>query len=91
MCIRDSLSLLCAYHPVDEGNIYLSGIALDHVANLNDLVTIMRQDSIFFDGSLADNLSMYHPVSDEKLMDGLRRLGPVSYTHLDVYKRQVRT
>ena len=35
----------------------------------------MRQDSIFFDGSLADNLSMYRSVSDEKLMDGLRRLG----------------
>ena len=69
------LSLLCAYYSVDEGDIYLSGIALDRVANLNELVTIMRQDSIFFDGSLADNLSMYRPVSDEELMDGLCSLG----------------
>ena len=69
------LSLLCAYYPVDEGEISISGIALDRVGNLNDLVTIMRQDSIFFDGTLADNLSMYRPVSDEELVDGLRRLG----------------
>ncbi|NLZ55923.1 MAG: ABC transporter ATP-binding protein, partial [Clostridiaceae bacterium] len=69
------LSLLCAYYPVDEGEISISGIALDRVGNLNDLVTIMRQDSIFFDGSLAENLSMYRPVADEELVDGLRRLG----------------
>ncbi|HHW93505.1 MAG TPA: ABC transporter ATP-binding protein [Clostridiaceae bacterium] len=69
------LSLLCGYYPVDDGEIYLSGIALEKVDNLNDLVTIMRQYSIFFDGSLADNLSMYRPVRDEELMNGLRRLG----------------
>ena len=69
------LSLLCAYYPVDEGEIYLSGMALDKVDNLNDLVTIMRQDSIFFDGSLAENLTMYRSVPDEELMSGLRRLG----------------
>jgi ABC-type multidrug transport system fused ATPase/permease subunit len=69
------LSLLCAYYPVNEGNIYLSDIALNRVGNLNDLVTIMRQDSIFFDGSLAENISMYRPVTDKELMNGLHRLG----------------
>ncbi|MDI9469349.1 MAG: ABC transporter ATP-binding protein [Bacillota bacterium] len=69
------LSLLCAYYPVDKGDIYLSGLPLKQVANLGDLVTIMRQDSIFFDGSLAENLSMYRPVADSELIHGLRRLG----------------
>ncbi|NMA17161.1 MAG: ATP-binding cassette domain-containing protein, partial [Clostridiaceae bacterium] len=69
------LSLLCAYYPLNEGNIYLSDIALNRVGNLNDLVTIMRQDSIFFDGSLAENISMYRPVTDKELMNGLHRLG----------------
>lgn len=73
------LSLLCGYYPVDKGQIKLSDIPLQQIANLNELVTIMRQESIFFDGSLADNLTMYRPVSDEVLIQGLQRLG---LTHL---------
>ena len=57
----------------------MSDIPLQQIANLNELVTIMRQESIFFDGSLADNLTMYRPVSDEVLIQGLQRLG---LTHL---------
>lgn len=69
------LSLLCSYYPVDKGTIYLSGLELEQIINLNDLITIMRQDSIFFDGSLAENLTMYRPMHDNLLINGLCRLG----------------
>ncbi len=69
------LSLLCGYYPVAGGEIKLSGLPLEKISNLNELVTIMRQESLFFDGSLADNLTMFRPISDELLIQGLKDLG----------------
>ena len=69
------VSLLCRYYPVNEGNIYLSDVPIDKIGNLNELITIMRQETIFFDGSLAENLSMFSSISDEDLINSLKNLG----------------
>ena len=40
-----------------------------------DFITVVRQDSILFNDSLRDNLTMYAKISDDKLIDMLSRLG----------------
>lgn len=84
------LSLLAGYYAPNKGEILLSGTGLPKIANLNELVTIMRQDSIFFDGSLADNLTMFRSMPDEKLISGLKSLGLDNLAKNEVLHAKIR-
>ena len=76
-----SMNLLLHYHDVDEGGISLDGHPVEEVENLNELIAIMRQDAIFFNDTLRNNLSMYQELPDDKLITILRDVGLEKFAH----------
>ena len=69
------MNLLMAYYPPDAGAVTLSGVPTAHVANLNALITIMRQEPVLFQDSLRNNLRFYQDIPDDALIRILGRLG----------------
>lgn len=69
------LNLLCGYIESRSGATYLNEVPVRDVENLNDLFTIMRQEAIFFDGSLKDNVTMYSAIEEEQIIRFFERLG----------------
>ena len=54
-----------------------------------DFITVVRQDSILFNDSLRDNLTMYAKISDDKLIDMLSRLGLGKFASSDALEMMV--
>ncbi len=69
------MNLLVAYYPPDRGTVTISGVPASHIANLNSLITIMRQEPVLFQDSLRNNLCFYQDFPDDALTSILSRLG----------------
>lgn len=78
-----SMNLLLHYHDVDEGGISLDGHPVERVENLNELIAIMRQDAMFFNDTLRNNLSMYQELPDDRLITTLWDVGLEKFAHKD--------
>ncbi len=48
---------------------------VSEIANLPELITVMRQEATFFEDSLRENLRVYQDFSDEQLNEALTRVG----------------
>lgn len=72
-------SLLLRYYPVEAGSIRINDIPLEDISNLNSLISIMRQESVFFDASLKENLSMFRDMPDERILSLMKVLGLDKY------------
>lgn len=70
-----SMNLLLNYYDINGGKILLDGYSVAQVENLNKLITIMRQDPMFFQDTLRNNLTMYRKISDDKLIQILKDIG----------------
>ncbi len=69
------MNLLCGYYTPDKGTIEIDGWSVRSISNLNECFTIMRQEAIFFEGSLRENITMFREHDDESLLAELKRLG----------------
>lgn len=74
-----SMNLLLDYFKPDEGSVKINQVNVSEIKNLNELITVMRQDSILFQDTLRHNITMYQDISDERLIATLRDVGLANY------------
>ena len=65
----------------------INGEEAQLIENIPELITIMRQDAIFFNDSLRHNLNMYQEVEDSEIIDKMRALGLDKYASVDALNR----
>lgn len=70
-----AMNFLLNYYQPESGSVAIDGISVAEIANLGQLITIMRQDASFFEDSLRENLRVYLDVSDAALEEVLRVVG----------------
>lgn len=75
------MSLLFHYREPDQGRILLDDLSVADIANLSASITVMRQEAIFFEASLRDNLSMFKAIPDERLLTEMQALGLDKYAN----------
>lgn len=68
------VSLLLAHDRPTSGAIHINGTPVTDLKNLNQLVTVMRQQPLFFEDSLKNNLTLYQDIKEERILDLLRQL-----------------
>lgn len=76
-----SVNLLLDYYRPGSGAVEINEISVNEIKNLNEIITIMRQDAILFQDSLRNNITMYQEISDEKVMDVLSKVGLDGYAN----------
>lgn len=74
-----SMNLLLDYFKPNQGSVKINGIKVSEIKNLNELITVMRQDSILFQDTLRHNITMYQDISDDQLIATLRKVGLSKY------------
>lgn len=78
-----SMNILLNYYKPSTGTIEINGIPVHEIKNLNEIVTVMRQDAILFEDSLRNNITMYQDIPDEKITNVLSKVGLEKYSNLD--------
>ncbi len=68
------MNLLMDYFTPQSGNITIDGAPVASIANLNEMIAIMRQDAMLFGDTLRNNLTMYRDIPDSELIAMLERL-----------------
>lgn len=70
------MNLLLRYYLPDAGEIRVNGVPLAKLADWEDHLAIMRQEVVFLDDSLRNNLCMYEDgIPDCELIEALRAVG----------------
>jgi ATP-binding cassette, subfamily B, multidrug efflux pump len=71
------IKLLTRLYDHDRGTIELAGqdIRALPLAELRRRVTVVSQDVVMFNGTLADNISLGEPVSREDILEATRKVG----------------
>jgi ABC-type bacteriocin/lantibiotic exporter with double-glycine peptidase domain len=70
-----SMNLLLNYYETQQGTVNINEIAVNEIANLQQIITVMRQDATFFEDSLRENLRVYQDLPDSQLINMLKRVG----------------
>ncbi|MCK9443030.1 MAG: ABC transporter ATP-binding protein/permease [Tissierellaceae bacterium] len=78
-----SVNLLLNYYRPSSGRVEINSIPVSEIKNLNQIITVMRQDAVLFEESLRNNLTMYQDIPDEKIIDALYRVGLDKYANDD--------
>lgn len=78
-----SMNLLLDYYKMSSGSVKINKFDVSEITNLNQLITVMRQDAILFHDSLRNNIAMYGNVSDEKVIASLKKVALGSYASQD--------
>lgn len=78
-----SINLLLKYFKPISGDIKINDISVSEIKNLNELITIMRQDTTLFEDTLRNNITMYKSMPDDKLIDILSKVGLDNYAKQD--------
>lgn len=76
-----SMNLLLNYYEPDSGRISINDIEVSDIKNLNQLITVMRQDAVLFDDTLRNNITMYQIIPDDKLISILSKVGLKNYAN----------
>ncbi len=76
-----SVNLLLDYYKPGSGAVEINSIPVNEIRNLNQVITVMRQDAVLFEESLRNNLTMYQDIGDEKLINILLRVGLDKYAN----------
>ena len=77
-------NLLNRFYDIQSGSITIDGVNIRHINrdNLRQNIAMVLQDTHLFTGTVMENIRYGRlDATDEEVI-------PVSYTHLDVYKRQ---
>lgn len=83
------ISLLLDYLKPQKGRVRLDGEDVGELANLSELITIMRQNPIMFQETLRDNLTMFRKMDDEIIFHMLRSLNLDKFANVESLDRQV--
>lgn len=78
-----SVNLLLDYYRPGSGVVEINSITVNEIKNLNQIITVMRQDAVLFEETLRNNITMYQEVSDEKVISVLFRVGLDKYANYD--------
>ena len=63
-----SVNLILNYYMPSSGSVEMNNIPVSEIKNLNQMITVMRQDAVLFEETLRNNLTMYQEFSDENLL-----------------------
>ncbi|MDO5718482.1 MAG: ABC transporter ATP-binding protein [Tissierellia bacterium] len=83
------LSLLFNYFNPDLGNVLINDINVSDIGNLTELITVMRQEAIFFGDSLRNNISMYQNIDDKRIIELMRAIGLEKYANIEDLNRDM--
>lgn len=73
------MNLLLDYYEPNYGDVKINNISVKEINNLNELITVMRQDAILFEDTLRNNVTMYQDISDDKVIAVLSKVGLDGY------------
>jgi len=76
-----SMNLLLDYYNPSGGTVKINDVPVNKIKNLNEIITVMRQDAILFEDTLRNNITMYQEVSDEKVISILSKVGLDRYAN----------
>lgn len=74
-----SMNLLLDYYKPSSGVIKINNIPVNEIKNLNQIITVMRQDAVLFEDSLRNNITMYQNIPEEKIISVLSKVGLDKY------------
>jgi len=69
-----AVNLLLGYYDVDSGEIEIDSVPVTSFSSTYDCMTVVRQESILFNDTLRNNLTMYSEIPDSKLIEVLKTL-----------------
>ena len=69
------VNLLLHYHSPTAGSIEIDGVPLEQLGGTYGIFTVVRQDATLFADSLRNNLTMYRPMPEERLIRALQSVG----------------
>lgn len=78
-----SVNLLLDYYRPSAGSVKINDIPVNEIKNLNQIITIMRQDAVLFEETLRNNITMYQEIPDEKVISLLSKVGLDRYANHD--------
>ncbi len=76
-----SMNLLLDYYNPSGGTVKINDVPVNKIKNLNEIITVMRQDAILFEDTLRNNITMYQEGSDEKVNSILSKVGLDRYAN----------
>ena len=74
-----AMNLLLDYYQPQFGKILINDIPVSQISNLYEIISIQRQDNVFFQDTLFNNLTLYQPITKETVISGLDSLGLYNY------------
>lgn len=71
------LSLLTRQNKIQSGQINIDEISIESLSSksMSDLILLNPQEPYLFDWSIADNIRLFQPVSDERIFELLEQVG----------------
>ena len=83
------MNLLLRYYEPDAGEITVDGAPLRQSGDPYARATVVRQEAVLFRDTLRNNLSMYRPMPEDRLLDALRSVGLDRFASPDALDRMV--
>lgn len=74
-----SMNLLLDYYKPSSGVIKINHIPVNEIKDLNQIITVMRQDAVLFEDTLRNNITMYQNIAEEKIISVLSKVGLDNY------------
>ena len=74
------MNLLMNYYAPISGNILINGTPVGEIENLTELITVQRQEAVFFDDSLKHNLNMYREYEEDEISILMNKLNLAKYS-----------
>ena len=68
------MNLLLHYDEPRAGSIVINDIHVKNIANVTKLITVFRQEAVFFDNSLRENIRAYQNIDDNTVIELLKKL-----------------
>lgn len=75
-----AVNLLLRYYEVTGGKITIDGVPISEYGTTYEAITVSRQEAVLFHDTLRNNLTMYREVSDDRLVEILKKLGLDRFT-----------
>ena len=70
-----TVNLLLRYYDVNKGKILVDGNTITDFSSTYGCITVVRQEAILFHDTLRNNLTMYHDIAEERLLQVLKDVG----------------
>ncbi len=76
-----AINLMTGYYKPILGKVIFANHEVDDIENLNDFITVMRQEALFFEDTLRNNITMYNPYTDNQVNEVLNMVGLHKYAN----------